>query len=168
MNTKTLQTFGSIAGLALLLGGTFVSPASAKITTEVSGAMDTRGGSINNTGFQTLKGFINTYVANDKFADLWGQIGTIVKASQQTGNARLDRQNPSPEYANIQVQEGGATFATVLIPRRFAQVSTNPTARAAQISELMNQVRKGLRQSAWTTKQGSQPRIYRLTGDFSN
>jgi hypothetical protein len=171
MNTKTLQTFGSIAGLALLLGGTFVSPASARITTQVSGPMNTRGGYINKTGFDNLKGFINNQVTNSKFADLWGGSGTIIPASVKTGNSRLDRQNPSAEYANIQVQEGGATFATVLIPKKFAQLSTNPAARAAQTSELMNQLRKGLRESAWSTRRdlaGNQPKIYVLTGNFSN
>lgn len=167
MNTKTLQTFASIAGLALLLGGAFVSPASAKISTEVQGTMDTRNGSLNQTGVKTLHGFINTKVTNNTFADLWGGIGTIIRPSQQTGNARLDIQNPPPGYTNIQVQEGGATFATILIPRNLAQVSTNPTRRAQQVSELMNQVRKGLRQSVASVGNNA-PRIYKITGNFSN
>jgi hypothetical protein len=168
MNTKTLQTFGSIAGVALLLGGTFVSPASAKITTQVQeGTMDTRGGSLKPKGVRTLNDFINTYVTKNRFANLWGQIGTIVPASKETGNARLDIQNPPEGYANIQVQEGNATFATVLIPRNLAQVSNNPAKSAQQISELMNQVRKGLRQSVWSVRNGA-PRIYKITGNFSN
>jgi hypothetical protein len=181
MNINAKHVMGSIVGLALLLGGSFASPASAKISVQQAGNMNTGGGPgrpayMTKRGLTSLGSFLNQKLTDNKQADIWGQPKTIIPTQNPNNSAlsnfRLDIQNPPPGYTNLQVQEGGGTFATVLVPRTLANLSTNSTSRAAQVKELMRAVRNALYLSGKSTVRDAgftyQPKIYKLTGSYSN
>jgi hypothetical protein len=179
MNVNAKYVMGSIVGLALLFSGSFASPASAKISVAPNGAMRTNSqnnGNMTKNGFSTFTGFLRTKVTVNLQPKIWGKSGTIVPAQNPNNtnlaNWRLDIQNPPSGYTNLQVQEGGGTFATVLVPRTLANFSTNPISRAAQQKELMRNVKYALWLSGRSTVQAAgftyKPTQYKLTGSFSN
>jgi hypothetical protein len=172
MNVNAKYVMGSIVGLTLLLGGSFASPASAKVRSADAGIMETRQAEMSSTQFNNFVAFLNQRVTNNRQPDLWGNPGTIISADPALSNFRLDIQNPSPTHANIQVQAGNKTYATVLIPRTLQQFSGNPTRARQQQSELMNAVRHSLWLSGKTTVRVRgflpTPRKSQLTGNYSN
>jgi hypothetical protein len=180
MRTKTFRAIGSITGLALLLGSSFVGPANAAIRIQDNGPMQVRNDPkaqykvqphISPKGLKRIADFIGTQITNDKFADLWRSES---KSIRKNAGLRLDIQDrPKDGSANIQIQDGGGTFATVIIPIGYSK-ATGP-----QQAELMRNVRSALFNSARTTVgQGlgnnvrytnpAGPRIFTLNGPFSN
>jgi hypothetical protein len=115
---------------------------------------------------------------------IWGNLDSHIVPDQN--NWRIDRQNPSADGANIQVQRNGvdgkSTIGCVIVPNKY-NISKPPSTSAtkakvdlthdARLGELAKAVRSGLTQSAqsWMApvRDGELGRIstYEVSGDFS-
>jgi Mannan-binding protein len=164
MSSRKLRIAGSIAGLVFLVGN-LASPANAKVNVTTAGSMNTRNAALTNAQYNDAINLILDQLRTTRFNLLWGRPQSGVAT---VGSARLDIQNPIQGAQNFQVQVGGSTVATALVPTGFQQLDQGVSGQYEQ-AELVNQLRRALIASLNSVRFNQRnATIYKLTGSYSN
>jgi hypothetical protein len=126
-----------------------------------------------------------TSVGTAKFATTVVDAGNYTGSTGTIGNSqdklwRVDRQPPTSDSSNIQIQRNGVknqptTIGAVLVPIRYSKEinsTSNNDAKRAKFSELTGAIRNGLTSSIQSHRKGNvansfQIQVFKVTGNFS-